>query len=119
MRKAIALVTAGAVALVAAAPADAASPRDYCGTTADGFPGVMAVGPTTCGFASNVATTFDRKRVPLFEWRRNTYMPKPTWIRAWSSTTRRTYRMHCRPRSGPSPFVTCTGGNGARVDLVS
>jgi hypothetical protein len=68
MRKAIALVTAGAVVLVAAAPADAqASPRRYCGTTADGFPGVMAVGPTTCGFARNAGTGFDSKRVPLIE----------------------------------------------------
>ena len=47
MRNAIALVTAGALVLVAAAPADTnASPRRYCGTTADGFPGVIAVGPT-------------------------------------------------------------------------
>lgn len=121
MRKAIALVTVGAVVLVAAAPASAeASPRRYCGTTADGFPGVMAVGPTTCGFARNVGTGFDSKRVPLIEWRPSMYMPKPTRIRAWSSKTRRTYRMHCRPRlTTDSPFVSCTGGNGARVDLVS
>ena len=119
MTKWIALIGMGAVVLVAAAPADA-SPRRFCGTTADGFPGVMAVGPTTCGFARNVGTGFDRKRVPLIEWRRGMYMPKPTWVRAWSSKMHRTYRMHCRPRlTVDSPFVSCTGGNGARVDLVS
>ena len=58
MRKAIALVTAGALVLVAVAPANAqASPRRYCGTTTDGFPGVTALKPTTCGFARNVGTT--------------------------------------------------------------
>ena len=62
MKKAIALIAMGAVVLVAAAPADAA-PRRYCGTTADGFPGVMAVGPTTSAFAHNVGTTFDRRPV--------------------------------------------------------
>jgi hypothetical protein len=119
MKKALALIVVGAVVLASAAPADASS-RRYCGTTADGFPGVMAVGPTTCGFARNVGTTFDRKRVRLIEWRRNMYMPKPTSIRAWSSKTRRTYRMHCRPRlTTDSPYVSCTGGNDARVDLVS
>ena len=118
MRKGIVLIAAGAVVLVAAAPANAEASR-YCGTTADGFPGIRAVGPTTCAFARNVGTAFDRKRVPLFEWRQNTYMPRPTWIRAWSSKMRRSYRMYCRPRSGPSPFVSCTGGNGARVDLLS
>jgi hypothetical protein len=119
MKKAIALIAVGAVVLVTAAPADA-SPRRYCGTTADGFPGVMAVGPTTCGFARNVGTTLDRQRVPLIEWRPNMYMPKPTSIRAWSSKMGRTYRMHCRPRlTTDSPYLSCTGGNGARVDLVS
>jgi hypothetical protein len=120
MRKAIALATVGAMVLVAAAPASAeASPRRYCGTTADGFPGVLAVGPTTCGFARNVAEASERKRVPLVEWRPNIWMPRPKSLRAWSPKMRRAYRMHCRTRSGPSPFVSCTGGKGARVDLVS
>jgi hypothetical protein len=101
MKKWIALIALGASMLAVLATdaeaAEAASHR-YCGTAADGFPGVIAVGPTTCGFARNVATTFDRKRVPLYQWRPHIWMPRPTWIAPG--------RRRCTGRTG------CTAARG-------
>jgi hypothetical protein len=48
------------------------------------------------------------------------WMPRPVWVRAYSPKMQRSYRMYCRPvLKRDSPFVMCTGGDGARVDLVS
>jgi hypothetical protein len=46
------LTTLGALAVSEAAEASTAR---YCGTTADGFPGLRAVGPTSCGSRSESA----------------------------------------------------------------
>ena len=46
--------------------------------------------------------------------------PRPAWVRAYSKVTRRTYRMYCRMVfTADSPYVTCSGGNHARVWMVS
>jgi hypothetical protein len=101
------------------ADAEAATWRS-CGTTADGFPGVVGVGPTSCGFAKRVANAFEAKRMPSYEIRPHIWMPRATWVRAYSPKMHRSYRMYCHPRmTRESPYVTCTGGKGARVNLVS
>ena len=114
---AIALTTLGALAVSEAAEASTAR---YCGTTADGFPGLRAVGPTSCGFAKRVGNAWERKRVPSYEIRASMWMPQPAWVRAYSPKMHGSYRMYCRTKlTRESPYVTCAGGNGARVDLVS
>jgi hypothetical protein len=122
MRKGIALLATGLATLGAFAVSEAAeaSTARYCGTTADGFPGLRAVGPTSCGFAKRVGNAWERKHVPLYEIRASMWMPRPAWVRAYSPKMHWSYRMYCRTKlTRESPYVTCTGGNGARVDLVS
>ena len=79
MRKGIALLAIGLTTLGALAVSEAAeaSTARYCGTTADGFPGLRAVGPTSCGFAKRVGDAWERKRVPLYEIRASMWMPRP------------------------------------------
>ena len=122
MKNGIALIAIGLTILGALAVSEAAeaSTARYCGTTADGFPGLRALGATSCGFAKRVGNAWERKNVPSYEIRASMWMPRPAWVRAYSPKMDRSYRMYCRPvLKRDSPFVMCTGGNGARVDLVS
>jgi hypothetical protein len=106
-KKMIGAAVLGAALLVpvAAVPANAdPSTARYCGTVNGGFPGVAAGKVTSCGFARNVARAYMR----------DAYSTTSVW--AWSRATGRGYRMFCRPARYS---VLCTGGNGARVKLVS
>jgi hypothetical protein len=106
MKKVLGALAVCAV-LGAAAPAGAdASTARYCGTVNNGFPGVVAGKVTTCAFARNVARTYTSSRASV------------VW--AWSPATGRGYRMWCRNSYGRyNVSVLCTGGNAARVRLVS
>jgi len=107
-----------AVTAIAPSAADAATGK-YCGTGAHGFPGIVAVGPTSCGFARNVERA--ARNLPSVQVRRDVWAPPARTLRVWSPTTHRLYRMHCRfamPYGGGWHYA-CRGGKGAHVKLVS
>jgi hypothetical protein len=93
-----ALLMAGVVAFAAITCAPSAHADTVCGYS----PGkIVAVGPTTCPFAMNVANK-------MMSGGGNSFM-------AYSPETGQSFLMSCSiVRHGS---VTCTGGNGAEVDI--
>jgi hypothetical protein len=100
-----------AVSLAASATPAHAAPLRYCGTSsAAGYLGVVAIGPTSCAFA----------RTTMITWWQN---GRPSRVRVYSKVTHRWYSMRCGieefPGPDANPHGVCRGGNGAHAELRS
>jgi len=90
-----------AAALIAAAAAVAPAPAARADTVCESTPQVVAVGPTSCQFAINVANQM--------------MSGGGTSFTAFSPTTGENYWMHCSIEHHGS--TTCRGGDDAEVDI--
>jgi len=110
----LAVITAALAVLVVGA-ADAAGYR-FCGFSPSGVYQVRAWRPTTsCGFATNVMRAVRRHQIRVGGLKRGSRFT----VRASSPATRRIYRVRCSVARTDAPFIRCTAGNGARVQLVA
>ena len=113
------LALAGATLAGMAGTASASIPQSAkrCGMTTN-YLGLMANRDTGCPFAHAVDRAYADQ--PSTELRPNIWMPRAAYVRAYSKVTHRSYRMHCHTVfTDDSPYVTCSGGNNARVWIVS
>jgi hypothetical protein len=111
MKRLILVTLVAALALLAVpslASADIYSPYRFCGYSSNHL-GVLGGPGTSCGFA----------KATVEKWL-NTPGRHGPYYRVYSPVTHRTYTMHARwIRTQDSPYMLFTGGNGARVKLVS
>lgn len=98
-----------------AIPSAASASTRFCGYVSKGL-GVRAVGPTSCSFAKATANTY------LAQYATGSPLPA-RYIRVHSKVTHLDYTMFCRIRHfsaiDANPYLLCTGGNNARVEVWS
>ena len=102
-------------AIATAAPAERS-----CGITGPGSYGlgVLASKQTSCPFAKSIGRMY--LAAPSVRLSPGMYGPRPATFSVYSSAAHRTITMRCRlVMTQDSPYGLCTGGNGARVRIVS
>jgi len=115
----IAFVAAVAIPATASAQAGAIpSSVKSCGLTYGGGLGVLVNSHTSCQFARAIGTQYLHR--PSVKLRPGMYGPRPARIAAYSDASHRSLTMRCRlVMTRDSPYSLCTGGNNARVWIVS
>jgi hypothetical protein len=99
-----------AMGLPAGALASGGPPQHakHCGHTAHGL-GVLANKHTSCPFARVLGNKFLTR-----------YTARSAWVSAYSRAADRTVTLRCREvRTWDSPYIVCSGGNRARLWVVS